>query len=107
MKCLKCQTSNAIKHPFLGWLYCDDCQKGKRLELPAEFVPSSVKESRVEHKDDIIQSFRGDTLSKERLDKYGTQGLKVTPEQIKNAKYVWSGEGVEGRPYKEGNPKII
>ena len=105
MKCLKCNDNPAISHPTLGWLSCFDCRPSaqRNIELPYEFAPDSVKQSRKEYADDIIQSSRDGVLSKERLDKYGTKGLKVTEEQVKNARYVWN----DIKPYKEGNPRLI
>lgn len=105
MLCLKCTTNNAIKHPSLGWLLCEICQPKSFSSdyLPYEFVPDSVKQSRKEYAKDIIQSSRDGVLSKERLDAYGTKGLKVTKEQVKNAKYVWN----DIKPYQEGDPKLI
>lgn len=103
MLCIICSKNPAIKHPQWGYLPCISCQKGKRLTMPVEFTLDSVKQSRKEYARDIIQSSRDGVLSKERLDAYGTRGLKVTPEQVKNAKYVWN----DIKPYTEGDPKII
>lgn len=55
-------------------------------------MPDSVKKDRIRNRNDIVQSSRGGILSKEFIELYGTDKLNVTPEQIKNAKYVWKGE---------------
>ena len=104
MLCLKCNFNPATSHPLYGWLLCEMCRTtAKKLVLPTEFVPESVKQSRKEYAKDIIQSSRDGVLSRERLDAYGTKGLKVTPQQIKDAKYVWN----DIKPYSEGDPKVI
>lgn len=103
MLCIVCKKEPAINHPSLGLLPCKNCGKGNKRELPYEFQLASVKESRKEYAKDIIQSSRDGVLSRERLDAYGTRGLKVTPEQIKSAKYVWG----DIKAYKEGNPTLI
>ncbi len=86
-------------HPFLGVLPCESCKLSKQLKLPQpiEFTSDDIKWGRKEYKDHIIQPFRGDDVSKEYLDTYGTKGIKVTPEEVKKAKYVWD----ETKYYKE------
>jgi hypothetical protein len=102
--CIICLKNPAIKHPTLGWLSCMSCRSSsKKLTMPVEFTLDSVKQSRKEYAKDILQSSRDGVLSKERLEAYGTKGLKVTEEQIKNARYVWD----DIKPYKEGNPDLI
>lgn len=104
--CLKCNSNQAPTHPTLGYLLCASCSTDTvniTTHLPYEFVPDSLKQSRKEYAKDILQSSRDGVLSQERLDAYGTRGLKVTPEQIKNARYIWN----DIKPYKEGNPKLI
>ena len=105
--CLKCQKNPAIKDPTLGYLLCVDCRTNVQIsaQLPYEFAQESVKQSRKEYADDLIQSSRDGVLSRERLDKYGTRGLKVTEEQIKNARYVWDDR--ESLAYNKGTPKLI
>lgn len=106
MKCIVCQKTEIIKHPQWGFLPCDTCKTKTRLEgLPTEFVPQSVKDSRKKYAKDILQSSRDGVLSQERLDAWGTKGIKVTPEQVKNARYVWG--GTPGFPYTESNGKNI
>ena len=105
--CLVCNKNEAIVHPQYGILPCNDCKgkatnPGKIIKL-YEFTPESVKQSRKEYAKDILQSSRDGILSKERLDAWGTRGLKVTKEQIDKAEYVWN----DIKAYKEGNPKII
>lgn len=104
MKCIVCNQNNAIQHHSLGWLSCTECRvHGSDNALPFEFTTESIKQSRKEYAKDIIQSSRDGVLSRERLDAYGTKGLKVTEEQVKNAKYVWN----DIKSYKEGTPKLI
>lgn len=106
MLCIVCQSKPAIKHPSLGYLSCLTCRTtNKKPTLPYEFQLDSVKQSRREYDKDILQSSRDGVLSQERLDTYGTRGLKVTPEQVKNARYVWNDR--ESISYKKGNPKLI
>lgn len=104
MKCLVCNERDAIEHPSLGYLSCLECRvHGSDDALPFEFMPDSVKQSRKEYADDIEQSSRDGVLNQRRLDIRGTKGLKVTEEQIKNARYVFD----EIKPYKSGPPKLI
>jgi len=112
VKCIICQKEEAIIHPQYGILPGLNCSKGKatnpgKIIKLYEFTPESVKQSRKEYAKDILQASRDGIVSKERLDAWGERGLKLTKEQRENAQYVWSGEGVAGMPYKQGNPKII
>jgi hypothetical protein len=54
-----------------------------------EVVPESTKSSRKQFRRDILQPFRGGVLSKEYLQAYGTKGINVDAQEIKNAKNVW------------------
>lgn len=106
-KCLKCNENEAPYDPFLGFLVCTSCRLHTRRNegLPFEFTTESIKQSRKEFADDILQSSRDGVLSRERLEKYGTRGIKVTPEQVKNAEYVWNDR--ESLSYKKGDPTLI
>lgn len=88
-----CKGRPSTKHPLLGVLPCDECrERMKTHDLPnnqIEFTSNSIKTERKTHARSIIQPFRGDTVSKEYLDLYGTRGISVTDKQIKNAKHVW------------------
>lgn len=105
MLCIVCNLNKASNHPTLGFLPCESCRGTTTAHntLPYEFALDSVKQSRKEYAKDILQSSRDGVLSKERLEAWGTKGLKVTPEQVKNARYVWN----DIKPYKEGNPTLI
>ena len=91
--CLACGIRKAQKVEPYGWMSCKNCIKRQRNTLkPAqtiEMVPESTKTDRKIYHDDILQPFREGVLSKEYLKKYGTKTIKVTPEDIKNAKEVW------------------
>lgn len=106
--CIVCNSNKAYAHPQYGILPCNDCTKAQKTPLttPHEFVPESVKEERKKNAKDILQSSRGGILNKAFLDEYGHKGLKVTPEEIKAARYVYDGE-LESRPYKEPDGRII
>jgi hypothetical protein len=51
----------------------------------------SILDQRREFRADILQPFHDNVLSKEYLEEYGTQGIKPTEEQVKNAKEVYKG----------------
>jgi len=40
----------------------------------------------------MLQPWREGQLSKEYIEKHGTENIKVTPEEVKNAKNVWTGD---------------
>ena len=84
-------------HPNYGVIPCATCQSKPHLNLnqSAEFTTEDIKLQRRYFKDDIIQPFRKGELSKEYIDKYGTKNLKVTDEEIKNAKYIWNGTDIK------------
>lgn len=107
--CLICNKNLAIKNPQYGYLPCaNPCGNGKsRKTLTYEFMPESVKQSRKEYWKDIIQSSRDGVLSKERLEAYGTKGIKVSQEQIDNAQYIWDDAESKGNSYRQGTPKNI
>lgn len=48
-----------------------------------------IKEQRSSYLADILQPRRDGVLSKEYLETFGSLGIQATPEEIKNAKYVW------------------
>ena len=93
MKCLQCNQNKAINDPQYGILPCEICQAlntlGPSPRRGVEFTTQEIKEQRNEYLKDIIQAYRGDVLSKEYLEIYGTKGIKPTKKQLKNAKYVW------------------
>ena len=93
MKCTRCGKGKAIRDSQLGILPCNKCQKEEesfnKPELGPEFSTDSIKEGRREYYKDAIQPFRDGIFSAEFYDEYGTTGVKVTKEQIKNRKYVW------------------
>jgi hypothetical protein len=72
-------------------LYCDRCA-GIASFVSPEWIPDRIREERVKYAKDIVQPWRNGQLSKEYIEHNGTKGIKVTPEQIKNAKYVWKGD---------------
>lgn len=90
MKCPVCTKNKAIMDPVLGPTACNVCRiEGIPPLSGPEFTSKQIKEERRQCYGDIIQSHRGDQLSKEYIERYGTRGVKATKEEIKNAKYVW------------------
>lgn len=95
-KCLVCNKRPAIKDPTYGIIPCQMCQDQQAERgLPkkqVEFTSRSIKDQRKEFKDHLIQPFRKGILSKEYVDKYGTKGIKVSDQEVKKAKNVWTDE---------------
>lgn len=90
MKCPNCQKRKAIKDSTYGFIECIKCQqRGDNPRLGMEFVPDRIKQDRNENYTSTIQAYRGNTLSKEYLEAYGTKFIKPSKQDIKNAKYVW------------------
>lgn len=93
ISCPVCQKEPALKDSYFGVLpgkKCRERQKDYSLpNNPVEITTQSIKDSRKEYAKSIVQPFRGDELSKEYLDAYGTKGISVTDKQVKKAKNVW------------------
>ena len=93
MKCPQCGKNKAKVDPQYGVLPCSVCQEmtsqGPRPKRGPEFTRETIKEGRREYFRDALQPFRGDILSKEYLEEFGTKGIKPTKKQLKNARYVW------------------
>ena len=90
MICLNCQKNKSIKHPVLGWLPCRKCtekQRSAQIKETIELTTEGIKQDRKKYHDDIIQPYRGGTVSKEYIKKYGDK--RFTKEEIKGAKNVW------------------
>ena len=51
-----------------------------------ECATKSIKGERLEYAKDIMQPFQDGVLSKEYLQTYGTSGIQVTWQQVKDAK---------------------
>ncbi len=93
MLCLVCEVNEAIKDKFLGVIPCLDCQLRRydnKTPNPVEFTSEEIKNDRIKYADDIIQPFRQGELSQEYVEKHGTKGLKVTEEEVKKVKKVWT-----------------
>jgi len=95
MLCLVCKINKAVKSNTFGVLPCIACQKRQStLQVPkqqVEFTTESIKEDRLAYAEDIIQPHRGDTLSKEYVDRYGKKGLgNISDEELAKAEPVWS-----------------
>lgn len=89
MLCTVCRKGEANKSSIYGLLPCDDCQKRRSKQpLPqsTEIIPESLRNDRKEHARSILQPYRNGQLSKEFIDTYGTEFVKASPEEIKNAK---------------------
>lgn len=91
MKCLNCGKGKARNVPPYGYLPCTTCtRKNRNIQInPAvELTTNEIKTSRKQYAADIVQRYRGATPSLEYIKRYGTRGF--TPEEIKEAKNVWS-----------------
>ena len=88
----------ATLHPTYGITLCTSCKQKpyRRPNISVEFTSEDIKRQRKDYSTDIIQPYRKGELSKEYIEKYGTKRLKVTPEEIKNAKNVWNGSDIGG-----------
>lgn len=93
MQCTICNAEAAEIHPVYGTMPGKRCAKRRSTyslpDKPVEFVGNDIQSQRTQYGRSIIQPWRGDTLSKEYLDLYGTKGIKVTDKEIKKAKPVW------------------
>jgi hypothetical protein len=92
MLCLVCGKNEAIKDKFLGIIPCLTCQLHRydnKLPNPVEFTSKEIKSERIKYADDILQPFRQGELSREYVDKHGTNNLNVTESEIKKSKKVW------------------
>ncbi len=89
--CLNCNKYPSIIDPRLGVLVCKQCRQKQTtgLKRQIEFTTDEIKNQRKEHKNDIVQPWREGRLSKEYLQQHGTKGIKVTPEEIKQASNIW------------------
>ncbi len=103
MLCLSCNTNEAVKHEYLGYIACQSCRdRQAKFDKPKETVEMTTEEirsARVEHEADIVQPFREGVVNKRYLDLYGSERIQATPQEIKQAKYVFS----ENKYYKEGD----
>ena len=92
MTCSRCGKGEAIPSEEYGLLPCQDCQdKEIRLKRGPEFTTNSIRNQRREYKKDILQPWHDGVLSKEYVETYGTQGVKATKKDIKNARYRYKG----------------
>ena len=93
MICPRCRKNKAVYNYHYGYLPCNKClsEESTPPRRSVEFTTNSIKDSRQEYRRDILQPWDGDTLSKEYLEEYGTQGVQATDDQIKNAKYTHKG----------------
>lgn len=103
IKCLNCNNEAAIKDPKYGYLPGKKCQRQFRAtikpQIPTELAGDEIKEGRRMFKKDVIQPYRNGVLSKEYINAYGSKGLTVTHEDIKEAQYVWN--NTETQYYEE------
>lgn len=95
MLCLVCKINEAVKNNTFGMLPCLDCQKRQStLQIPesqVEFTTEDIKEDRKAYAEDIIQPHRGDTLSREYVEKYGKKGLgNISDAELAKAEPTWS-----------------
>ena len=92
MRCPRCQKGKAINSQY-GWTPCKTCQNIEQTyskpHLGFEFTTDNIRDQRLAYRRDILQPFHNGVLSKEYLEEYGTSGIKVSKNQIKNAKYTY------------------
>lgn len=70
---------------------CANRQKGfANQKILVEMTTEEIKRARIEHKDNIVQPFREGVFSKEYYDRHGTSGVKVSDQDLKNMKNVWT-----------------
>jgi hypothetical protein len=97
MKCLSCQTNNAIEDKTYGILPCLECQN-KTHKTPSdipEFCGDDIKTQRKQQADDIECHHRCGQLNKRWLQLYGKESAKrhgFSDKEIKEAKYVYDGD---------------
>jgi len=92
--CSNCEKFPATKDSRFGYLPCYLCRNKNTLKPSPkqELTTDAIKNDRKEFKKDIYQPFRGGEVSKEYLDANGRDGIKVTDEEVKNARNLW-GDG--------------
>lgn len=94
MLCPVCKKQKAITDPILGILPCEECTKRRRentLPNPTEMVGDQIKQDRDTYAKSIVQPFNSaGEFSSEYYEAYGTRGVKVTPQQVKNRKRLWN-----------------
>ena len=92
MNCPKCQKRKALVDSVYGAVECKVCQEEQAfVKRGPEFTTDDIKAQRREFDKDTRQAFFGNTLSKEFVEEYGTDGIAPTKEQLKNAKYTNKG----------------
>lgn len=109
MICSVCKVNKATFDEYYGWLPCVECinRQAKRKRPGAkipEFAGDDIREKRKMFSDDIHPAHRKGVASREFLETWGEKAMLnqgFTKEEIKNSKYVWSGDS-KGY-YKKGN----
>ena len=101
IRCPNCHLVPAKRHPVLGVLPCDRCNKRQtKFTKPGsqvEFTTTSIKLQRAEYGDDIEQTHYKGQLNKKWVDIYGPAEAKkrgFSDKEIAEAKYVFDGAGV-------------
>lgn len=93
--CPSCQENEAINDRTYGVLPCQSCrEEHDKIQSPThrEFTSSSIKQQRGEYSGSMLQPYHGGHLSKEYIDRHGTDKLDVTKQDIRNAKEVYKGK---------------
>jgi hypothetical protein len=109
MKCPVCKVNDAVQDLYWGYLPCKECRdKQSGLKKPGgaipEFVGEDIKLQRQKYHKDIVPDHRKGELNKEYVDLYGKDRVKkmgYSEKEIKNARYVYSGEGNGESYYKK------
>ncbi len=94
-RCPVCHIRKARTHPTYGILACNKCQMRREHQAipnPVEMVGDDIKQQRKDYTRSVIQPYRQGELSKEYLDAYGTKGIKATPQEVRKARNVWTGD---------------
>lgn len=93
-KCCVCFQEEAIK-TAMGYMPGVKCQERRSKQslpsaYPFEFCGDSVRTERVMKPKQLLQPFdSAGTFSAEYYDAYGTKGVRVSQEKVKNRKRIW------------------
>jgi hypothetical protein len=72
---------------------CKSCRNKQKqiskINQPVEMTSSGIIEERMKYSEDLIQPYRDGKVSKEYIEKYGTDRIKADREEIRTATNVW------------------
>jgi hypothetical protein len=93
-KCSVCLEEPAIK-TAMGYMPGSKCAERRAKQsspnaYPFEFCGDQVREERIHRSGQMLQPFdSAGTFSEEYYDHYGTKGVKVSAEKVKNRRRIW------------------